>query len=58
MVFVKTAYYFQPKIKMLKYSQEVSVVIFVDIECINYSKIFECRLSSFLINCARESRFL
>ena len=35
-----------------------SLIILVDIECIDYSWIFDCRVSRFLKNRARESRFL
>ena len=35
-----------------------SLLIFVDIECIDYSWIFDYRVSRFLKNRARESRFL
>ena len=34
------------------------MIILVDIECIDYSWVFDCRVSSFLNNRARESRFL
>ena len=34
------------------------MIILVDIECIDYSGIFDCWVSSFLNNRARELRFL
>ena len=34
------------------------MIILVDIECNDYSLIFDCRVFSFLNNRARESRFL
>ena len=55
---VKLASYFRPKLEILKYSREVSLIILVDIECTDYSWIFDCRVSSFLNNRAHESEFL
>ena len=55
---VKLASYFRPKLEILKYSREVSLIILVDIECTDYSWIFDCRVSRFLNNRARESGFL
>ena len=34
------------------------MIVFVDIECIDNSLIFDCRVSSILNNRAREPRFL
>ena len=34
---VKLASYFRPKLEILKYSREVSLIILVDIECTDYS---------------------
>ena len=34
---VKLASYFRPKLEILKYHREVSMIILVDIECIDYS---------------------
>ena len=55
---VKLASYFRQKLEILKYSREVSLIILVDIECTDYSWIFDCRVSRFLNNRARESGFL
>ena len=55
---VKLASCFRPKVEILKYSREVSLIILVDIECIDYSWIFDCQVSRFLNNRAHESRFL
>ena len=35
---VKLASYFRPKLEILKYSREVSLIILVDIECTDYSE--------------------
>ena len=54
----KLAGCFRPKVEMQKYSLEVSMIVFVDIECIDNWWIFDCQISSFLNNRAREPRFL
>ena len=54
---VKLASCFWPKLEILKYSWAVSLIILVDIECIDYSWFFDCRLSRFLNKSDRESRF-
>ena len=53
---VKLASCFRPKLEMLKYSQEVPLIILVENECIDY-RIFYCQVSRFLKNLSRESRF-
>ena len=45
---VKLASYFRSKLEILKYSREVSLIISVDIECTDYSWIFDCQVSRFL----------
>ena len=54
---VKLASCFRPKLEILKYSWAVSLIILVDIECIDYSRFFDCQLSRFLNKSDRESRF-
>ena len=49
---------FPTKARNAENSWKVLMIILVDIECIDYSWIFDCWVSSFLNNRARELRFL
>ena len=55
---VKTRLLFPTKRRDAECSREVSMILFVDIECIDNWWIFDCRVSSVLNNRAREPRFL